>query len=129
MEDSMVFFYILVVVALILKGVINIVWKKATRNIPQNPPIDATQLPNETTTHLPNSVERSAQQQATEPVVLFNEGERILPDEPAILEGKATLQEKPLTMMNDDAAPMVTIRNVEDLRKAVIYSEILNRKY
>lgn len=129
MEDSTVFFYILVVVALILNGVINIVWKKATRNIPQNPPIDATQLPNETATHLPNSVKRSAQQQASEPVVLFNEGERVLPDEPATMEEKAPLQEKPLTMMNDDAAPMVTIRNVEELRRAVIYSEILNRKY
>lgn len=129
MEDSTLFFYILVVVALILRGVINIVWKKASRNIPQNPPIDATQLPNETTTRRPNSVKRSAQQQTTEPVVLFNEGERVLPDEPATLEGKAILQEKPITMMNDDAAPMVTIRNVEDLRRAVIYSEILNRKY
>ncbi len=129
MEDSTVFFYILVVVALLLNGVINIVWKKATRNIPQNPPIDATQLPNKTTTHLPNNVKRPIKQQTVEPVVLFNEGERALPDEAAILEGKAVFQEKPLTMKNDDAAPMVTIRNIEDLRRAVIYSEILHRKY
>ncbi len=129
MEDSTVFFYILVVIALLLNGVINIVWKKATRNIPQNPPIDATQLPNETTTHLPNNVKRPIKQQTVESVVLFNEGERALPDEAAILEGKAVFQEKPLTMKNDDAAPMVTIRNIEDLRRAVIYSEILHRKY
>lgn len=128
MEDSAVFIYILVIIALIIKGVIDFIWKKAAQNIPQNPPIDATQLPNKPRKHATNGMPQPAQQKRSEPVVQFNEGERALPNEP-LTEDIADLSSSPLNDRTEDASPMLSIRNADDLRKAVIYSEILHRKY
>ena len=76
MENSAVFFYILIIVALTLKGVVDIVWKNKSKSITKTPPFDASQQPEQTFVKQKKK-NKVRKEKSNHPNAIFAEGKRM----------------------------------------------------
>lgn len=109
--DNGEFIYIIIIVAVVLKGIIDVVWKRTAKEAEVLPPFDSRQKPQPMAKQAPVFTETIPD---TQPVTEINA--------PGIKEIK-TPSEEP------ECPPLVQLQDADDLKRAVIYSEILNRKY
>lgn len=129
MENSAVFFYILIIVALTLKGVVDIVWKNKSKSITKTPPFDASQQPEQTFVKQKKK-NKVRKEKPSHPIAIFAEGKRMEHQEyPSPISAIAEDKESPILKEDEPVFDIPTIQNADDLKKAIIYSEILNRKY
>lgn len=130
MEDSGVFIYILIFVAIALKGIMDVVWKKSAKSIDAMPPIDASAIPQEPEVpvtekrHKRRNIEKKQKEQSYEQIVTHNKSD---------LEGLTSYGQKEISTLNTDHTDttndLATINDIDDLKRAIIYSEIIGRKY
>lgn len=128
MENSAVFFYILIIVALSIKGVLDIIWKKASKDIIEIPPIDAPKVPNRTIAERKKKNKYKMKPSGTSEI--FAKGDEFprqeyAPNNFSIAEN----EESPILKEEEQTFDIPAIQNTDDIKKAIIYSEIINRKY
>lgn len=124
MENSAEIFYILIVVALTLKGMLDIIWKKTSKKITETPPFDASQEI-ERTVVKQNKMKKKPNDSNKIPTnTIRHETQESLSHAVTVMEK----QEPTLSIKEEEVFDMPAIQNADDMKKAVIYSEILNRK-
>lgn len=128
MENSAVFFYILIIVALSIKGVLDIIWKKTSKDIIEMPPIDANQVPDRTIIKRKKKDKYRMNQSGISET--FAKGDTFShqeysPNNFSIAED----EESPILKEEEQTFDIPVIQNADDMKKAFIYSEIINRKY
>lgn len=120
--DNGGFIYVIIIVALVLKGVIDFIWKRSAKMDEVLPPFDPRQQPQSAT---PRGKKKKKNSTADNiPVSTVNEPAV----QPVVEISAPSIQEIQTPSIKEEADNPV-IQNVEELKKAVIYSEILNRKY
>lgn len=121
--DNTGLIYVIIIVALIIKGVIDFIWKQSAKQAEILPPFDSKQKPQVITERKQPEKKKRKKQIATKPELLSAETHS--PSYAAIERNQPEITPRP----EEGEHNPVIIQDLDDMKKAVIYSEILNRKY
>lgn len=125
--DNGEFIYIIIIVAVVLKGIIDVVWKRTAKEAEVLPPFDSRQKPQPMAKQAPPKKNKEKKSAPAGQAPVFTE---TIPDTQPVTEINAPgIKEIKTPSEEPECPPLVQLQDTDDLKRAVIYSEILNRKY
>lgn len=125
--DNGEFIYIIIIATIILKGIIDVVWKRTLKKAEVLPPFDPSQKPQPTAPQVPPKKRKNKRPAPVEQVPVYTGTSPV--EQPSMEISAPGIKEVKSEPEETDNAPLVQLQNADDLKRAVIYSEILNRKY